>query len=231
MALIKKYWYLIVLILATVSMGIMVLITSRQLSGRQSVTEGPSQAVVPACTLTFPLVLKPTNTPTGTPVNTPTGTPTDTPTPTLTPTNTPTNTPTETPTNTPTGTPQATLTPTNTPTETPTNTPTNTPSVTPTNTPTGTPVSTIAHTNTPTPTYITYATCNETCTVNADCGSGLVCLDSVCRNPSCSDSTSCVCESVAVVPTPKIPISGAPTIMGTFTILGGFLLLMLGLML
>ncbi len=168
------------------------------------------------------------NTPTNTPTRTPTHTPTNTP------TNTPTGTPGNTPTNTPTGTPGDT--PTNTPTGTPGNTPTNTPTGTPGDTPTNTPTptkpegATDTPTHTATPTQIVYAACNQTCTVNADCGSGLVCLDSVCRNPSCSESATCQC-AVAAAPTPRIPVAGTgPTVLGASIIMGGMLLLLLGLL-
>lgn len=127
-----------------------------------------------------------------------------------------------TPTPTKTGTPTPTLPPDVTPTKTPTPTLTNTPTATPPDV-----------TNTPTPTSpptTPVVTCNETCTVNTDCGSGLVCLDSVCRNPSCSEEADCLCEEIAIVPTPKIPVSGAPSVMGVTTIAGGLLLLLLGLL-
>ncbi len=157
-------------------------------------------------------------------------------TPTSTPRNTATHTPTHTPTNTPTGTPgnTPTNTPTGTPGNTPTNTPTGTPGDTPTNTHTGTPGDTATNTPTQTatvtPTQIVYATCNQACTVNADCGNGLVCLDSVCRNPSCSESASCQCQ-VAASPTPRIPVAGTgPTVLGASVIMGGMLLLLLGLL-
>lgn len=137
-----------------------------------------------------------------------TGTPTQTPT--ITPTNTPTNSPTNTPTN----------TPTMTPTNTPTNSPTNTPTVSPTNTPT--------NTSTPTATPTPKVGCNSGCTVNTDCMAGLVCLDSVCRNPSCSESSSCQCE--VAVPLPQTPVAGTgPSILGASVIAGGFLLVLLGL--
>jgi hypothetical protein len=137
-------------------------------------------------------------------------------TPTPTPGNS--NTPTQTPTVTPTG----TITITQTPTVTPTGTVTIT--QTPTVTPTGTPSVTL----TPTPTQIVYAACNYACTVNADCGGGLVCLDKVCRNASCVDSASCSCGAA---PTPKIPIAGTgPSVLGATAIVGGFFMLLLGLM-
>jgi hypothetical protein len=130
-------------------------------------------------------------------------------------------TPTRTPTATPTGTATPTATVTVTPSVTITSTPTGTVSVTPSGTP--------SVTLTPTPTQIVYAACNGSCTVNADCGGSLVCLDRVCRNPSCVESSSCSCGSA--VPTPKIPVAGTgPSVLGATAIAGGFFLLLLGLL-
>jgi len=41
--------------------------------------------------------------------------------------------------------------------------------------------------------------CNQSCTVNADCKSGLSCVSGACRNPSCNTTTNCSCsgESIA----------------------------------
>jgi len=88
-------------------------------------------------------------------------------------------------------------TPSATPTNTPTGTLTPTPTATPTNTPTPTPTPTV----TPTPTRIIVG-CNYTCTVNEDCSSGLVCINSACRNASCSDQTNCSCPQATPTPTP-----------------------------
>ena len=134
-------------------------------------------------------------------------------------------------------TPTGTLTPTPTPTSTPTATPT------PTNTPTSTPTPTA----TPTPSQ-QVSGCDETCTTNSDCGSGLVCIDSSCRNASCTEKTNCQCqityadptptppqevvpgEETAMQPTPKVPVSGTgPSILGASIIAGGLLILLLGL--
>ncbi len=128
-------------------------------------------------------------------------------------------------TGTPTPTPTGTITPTPTPTETPTPTPTSTPTGTPTVTPTPTPP--ISYTPTPTPT--TTVGCNSSCTLNTDCISGLVCIGGSCRNASCTSETSCVCPVAEALPTPKIPVSGGPSILGAFIIAGGLLILSLGL--
>lgn len=164
------------------------------------------------------------NASTNTAAATPTPTPTTLPTPTPTPTSGPTATPTPTPVS------------TNTPTPTPisTDTPTPTPTSGPTSTPTPTPQQQIAYVNpTATPTPIPPASCNNACTVNANCASGLVCVDGTCRNASCTTSATCSCVSVVSVttpgPTPKTPISGGPTVLGASIIGIGALLLILGL--
>jgi hypothetical protein len=147
-----------------------------------------------------------------------------------------------TPTPTRTPTPTSVVTNTPTPTSVITNTPTPTSVYTPTPTQPGYAYSqatyqsysysqgTYTTGNTPTPTPPSYAYCNQACTVNTDCGSGLVCLEGVCRNPSCSDSASCSCGTT-VAPTPKVPVAGAPSVIGMTTIVGAVFLLLLGLVL
>jgi len=103
------------------------------------------------------------------------------------------------------------------PSETPTSTPTETPTETPTSTPTATPNS-----------------CNGTCGSNANCSSNLVCSGGFCRNPSCTQSTSCACAGTstpAPTPTsPTLPSSGtdwptyAGAALGVFVIIGSLLL-------
>lgn len=113
-------------------------------------------------------------------------------------------------------------------TNTPTHTPTNTPIDTPTSTPTGTP----GNTATPSPTTAPLASCNNTCVINTDCTSGLVCMDGACRNPSCTEQTDCTCTVVeeTAAPTPEVPVAGTgPTVLGISVIGGGILLLLLGL--
>jgi len=199
MNFVKKHWYLILVSLFTVGLGVVVYITSQQLATTKQVAPTAPQAqpkAAAACTLAFNIGAT-------------------TPTTTLTPTNTLTPTPT------------ATLTPT--PTATPTPGPTNTP------TPTSTPGQQIVYVNpTPTPIQIiqtTVAGCNNTCTVNADCASGLVCVDGACRNASCTTDTTCSCSAVATAPqpTPKTPVSGGPTVLGVSVLGIGVLILMLGL--
>lgn len=116
-------------------------------------------------------------------------------------------------------------------TSTPTPTPTPGPTATPTPTPTPGP------TATPTPTPTPRVGCNNNCSVNADCASGLTCVNGACRNPSCTEETDCQCAVAAAptptptaAPTPKIPVAGTgPSVLGVSVIGGGLLLLLLGL--
>ncbi|MBI4065146.1 hypothetical protein HY409_02155 [Candidatus Gottesmanbacteria bacterium] len=107
MTFFKKYWYLLLIAITTVGLGIVTILTGQKLKTASpvapSVPQEEPKAVEPACRLTFTLTL-PTNTPT--PTVTPTGSPTATPTPSATPTATPTATSTPGPTATPTPTPQ-----------------------------------------------------------------------------------------------------------------------------
>lgn len=164
--LIKKYWYIGVLSVITVLLGIGILVTSQRIAQTEPVTPDEPKAATPECTLSFKVNLPnlcnlsftlATPTPTQTPTSTPTKTPTSTPTYTPTPTNTPTATPTKTPT--PTSTPSQTPTPTNTPTSTPTRTPTPTVSPTATLSPTSTFTPTATPTDTPTPTNLVGGQC------------------------------------------------------------------------
>jgi hypothetical protein len=51
--------------------------------------------------------------------------------------------------------------------------------------------------------------CNASCTSNNDCGSGQICFDNSCRNPSCINNASCVCSQATPSPSPSpLPISG-----------------------
>jgi hypothetical protein len=305
MKFIKKYWYILLLTLITLGMGIVVFITGGKLTTKKPVAPTVPQvtpkASEPACTLTFTIA-----TPTSTMTETPTQTPTSTPNPAscndsctvdtdctsglicsanlcLNPSCTGDTdcicpTPTQTPT--PTNSPSPTATPTNTPTNTPSNTPTNTPSPTPTplvgcnnyctenaNCTSGlicsenacrnpscteqTSCSCPGVTATPTPTPTPLVGCNNYCTVNSNCTSGLICSENACRNPSCTEQTSCSCPGVtatptpttyyltgdtptptaiAVAPTPKTPISGiGPSWLGASIISGALLLIFLGL--
>lgn len=190
-----------------------------------------------SCTLTFTLATS-TSTPTATPSHSPTPTPTRTPTPTPVPACNDTcssdnDCPSELMCSIASGqttgkcrraacesssscvcsTP--TPTPTPTPTKTPTPTPTDTPEVTATPTPTP-----IAYT-TPTPTPIPSAwvnACGGSCSTNANCASGMMCYQGVCRNPQCTTSNNCTCSVAAASTTnnPTLPQSGTdwPTYLG-----------------
>jgi len=122
----RQNWYLILIALATVALGIIAVVTAIKLYqiGKAPVAPtvpkpAPAREPVEACKLTFNIsAVTPTPTPTGTITPTPTGSPTPTPTLTGTPTPTPTGTITPTPTGTITPTP--TLPPGVTPTPTPT---------------------------------------------------------------------------------------------------------------
>jgi len=122
----KQNWYLILIGLATVILGIIAVVTAIKLYQLREVPvaptvpkPAPAREPVEACKLTFNIsAVTPTPTPTGTITPTPTGSPTPTPTLTGTPTPTPTGTITPTPTGTITPTP--TLPPGVTPTPTPT---------------------------------------------------------------------------------------------------------------
>jgi len=84
------------------------------------------------------------------------------------------------------------------PPATPTLTPT--PTLTITLTPTPTPTVTVTVTPTPTPTIP--VGCNQTCSSDANCTSGLVCYNSRCRSSSCPSETDCTCPGPTVTPTP-----------------------------
>ena len=197
----KKHWYLIAVAFLTLGLAVMVIITSGKLSQTKQVA--PTVPQVQPQAASAAVCQLPFH------ITITTGTPTPTPTGTITPTPTPTNTPTATPT------PTGTVTPTPTPTPTPTNTPTATPT---------------PYNSTPTPTPTTPPTCNSSCTLNTDCGNGLVCIAGACRNSSCTSQTNCICVVSEAQPTPKIPVSGSgPSVMGASIIGSGLLILLLGL--
>lgn len=98
----KKYWYLLIVTIITIGIGVVAYLTSTKLETQQPVAPNVPQvtphAAATACRLSFTLAVNsptPTNTgaPTATPTNTPTGNPTATPTNTGAPTATPTNPP------------------------------------------------------------------------------------------------------------------------------------------
>lgn len=212
----KKHWYLVVVTILTLGLGVMVLLTSGRLSQTQQVAptvpEAQPQAAAPACELAFNITIT-----------------TETPTLTPTPTETPTPTPTETPTPTATPTPPQLSGCNNTCTV---NTDCQSGLVCISNScrnpsctsETNCQCQTVLLTPTPPP-----ATCNLACTINSDCASGLVCVGGMCRNPNCTAQTDCVCVVAAAQPTPKIPVSGSgPSILGASILAGGLLILLLG---
>lgn len=237
MNFLKKYWYLLFISLITGGLGIVTYLTSQKLNQEKPVAPNVAQitphAAAAACQVAFAIPTPPGDTPTNTPPDTSTNTPTNT----LahTPTNTPPNTPTSTPvplcnstcdvdSDCPSGlvcaqdgsnkfcrNSQCTS-------ESDCDCPK------PTNTPT----------NTPTPVPL----CNDTCSSNSDCPSGLVCYtsgsNSYCRNSSCTSETDCQCPGItntpSPIPTPSIPVAGTgPSVLGAATIGGAILLLLLGL--
>ncbi len=207
-----------------------------------------------ACSLVFTIAL---------PTATPTITPTATPTRTATPTATPTRTATPTATATATAVPQCNTACTNT-TQCPTtmtcyiptgqtagncrnnSCSTSTTCVCATATPTATASSTSTATATATSTATATATanpqCNNSCTTNANCPSGLMCYiasgasTGSCRNTQCLTETDCTCpvatNAATSTPTnqPSLPVVGTswPTVLATgfgiLVILGSLLL-------
>ncbi len=110
--------------------------------------------------------------------------------------------------------------------------PTPTEVATPKPTPTGTSVATPTVTATPTtPPTSAPVSCNNTCTTTDDCEGSLTCVSGVCRNPSCTAETDCVCDVVSapqVTNPPALPNAGV----GTPTIISigaGILLLVVSL--
>lgn len=72
------------------------------------------------------------------------------------------------------------------------------PTPTPTGSGTPTPTPTVSVTPTPTP----VPQCGTSCSTNSDCPSAMICYVGACRNPSCTTSNNCICESATPTPTP-----------------------------
>ncbi len=71
-------------------------------------------------------------------------------------------------------------------------------------------------TPTPTPTPGVPNACGGTCGSDANCQSGMTCYitsgtSGVCRNPSCTTSTTCVCATTTPTPTPSTIALATPT--------------------
>lgn len=215
MQALKKNWYVIVIFLITVGLGVVTFLTSQQLTKTTpvapNVPQATPKAAAPACTLTFALA-------------TLTGTPTVTLTPTATPTNTPTSTPSPTPRPTAGCNNSCTVNADCTSSLVCDGGACRNPSCT------DQIDCTCAVAATPTPTPVPQLVgCNNICTVNADCSGGLVCIEGACRNASCTEKTDCTCE-IAEVPTPKVPVSGAgPSVLGVTVVGSALLFLLLGL--
>ncbi len=57
---------------------------------------------------------------------------------------------------------------------------------------------------TPVPPTGTPNSCGGTCGSNANCASNLICINSYCRNPQCTASTSCTCSGPTATPTVRV---------------------------
>lgn len=122
--------------------------------------------------------------------------------------------------------PNPTPTPTPKPTKTPKPTHTPVPTITPTPTVNPTPTPTTTPTETPTPTGAPNS-CNGTCGSNYNCQGGYYCFiadgktDGFCRNPACSNDSSCGCapQVLGATAPPNLPKTGSSDLY----ILGGLL--------
>ena len=250
MQFLKKYWYLLIITVITVALGVITFITSQQLTKTTPVAPNVPQeaprASTAACTLTFSLaVTTPTNTPTPTPkasCNNGCSENTDCADGLICSGNTCRNASCTEKTNCVCDVP----TPTNTPTPTPLASCNNGCTVNadcaaglvcesdsdtcrnPSCTEKSNCTCDIVLAPTPTPLL---SSCNNGCTVNTDCAAGLVCDSDTCRNPSCTEKTNCTCDiAEAAVPTPQTPVAGTgPSVLGASIIGSAFLLILLGL--
>lgn len=235
----KRYWYLILVTLITVGVGIVAYLTSTKLEQQKPVAPTVPQvtpkATVNACRLIFSIATGPTNTPTNTPTATPTGA-----------TGTPTNTPTATPTS-----PQGNTTPecTNLTLSPSTGIPPFDVTATCTGKDTDGDITAVEFTlpdgttklveqNVGSPGSLTTAynlaqngTYTFSCRVrdNNFVFSSVpdVCKKTITLGPTPTGGPT---PTATAIPTPKIPVAGAgPSVLGAATIAGGILLLLLGL--
>jgi len=134
-----------------------------------------------------------------------------------------------------------------------------TPTETPTSTPTGIPTGTPVPTSPPPAPGVCDASCGVDSDCSSGFVCATVQGIKRCRKPECTDQFTCVCPAVtatpiptvvqqvqqivvtatptpeptiiAAAPTPKVPVSGVPSVLGAATVGGGILLLLLGLLL
>ena len=52
--------------------------------------------------------------------------------------------------------------------------------------------------------------CGTTCSTNSDCPSSMVCYVGVCRNPSCTTDSSCLCATGTPTPSPTVTATSTP---------------------
>lgn len=234
----KKYWYLLIVTIITVGIGVVAYLTSTKLEQQAPVAptvpqEAP-EAVASACRLSFSIGVD----------NTPTPTPTGTPGPTATPSPTPTQGPTATPE--PSPTPSPTPQPGNTNPECldlvvePAS---GTPPYTVTLTCTGKDVdgditaaeftlpdgsTKLIEENVGSPGSLT-----TTYTISSGGGYSFSCRVRD-NNSVWVSSDSCRVSSgptptPSPIPTPRVPVAGVPSVLGASVVVGGILLLLLGL--
>lgn len=237
MNFIKKYWYLLIVTILTIGIGVVAYLTSIKLEQKNSVAPNVPQIKPKAvnetnCKLVFSLAIStPTVTPTGV-INTPTVTPTGV-----------INTPTVTPTNQPTATPTIdvyhpnctilTISPS-------TGTPPYTTTLTCTGTITGGDITAAEFTLPDGTTQLVEKNVGNPGTISIDYTvSQTGSLSFSCRVRDNNFNFSSVSDNCrkyigptptpSPIPTPKIPVSGTASILGAATVAGGILLLLFGL--
>ncbi|HLD25203.1 MAG TPA: hypothetical protein VJB96_04785 [Patescibacteria group bacterium] len=234
----KKYWYLLIVTVITVGIGVVAYLTSTKLEQQgpvaPTVPQATPQAVASACRVSFTIGADntPTPTPTGTPGPTPTPTPTPTPGPTETPMPTETPTPTPQPGNTNPECTDLVVEPT-----------TGTPPYTVTLTCTGKDIdgditaaeftmpdgsTKLVEENVGSPGSLT-----TTYTISQGGGYSFSCRVRDNNNvwissDSCRVSTGPT-PTPSPIPTPRVPVAGVPSVLGASVVVGGILLLLLGL--
>lgn len=243
MSFFKKYWYLLLVTIITVGIGVVAYLTSTKLEQQApvapTVPQATPQAVASACRLSFSISVD--NTPTPTPTTE--ASPTPSPTPTEGPTPSPTPTPTPEPSPTPSPTPQ----PGNTNPECldlvvePEN---GTPPYTVTLTCTGKDIdgditaaeftlpdgsTKLVEENVGSPGSLT-----TTYTISSGGGYSFSCRVRDNNNvwvssDACRVSTAGPTPTPSPIPTPRVPVAGVPSVLGASVVAGGILLLLLGL--